>query len=313
MRDLEALNDTLLEGMLMCKHRTANGFGKAELLAPKVDSRTGHLRNIASAAVTEVDLDNQETILFHLYGERPDILVSVEERLNNPTPVQEAFYKNTDSATLVTLDALDGSFNFHEGLRPNYGIIGGVMERTGEDTGVFRSVIIYYPSLDVVLKATENCVIELTNKGARQRHLGDVWRPQGVYSAFFTHDNERLRIKGNTVPYKKNLYSTAQAALQLVRGEICGFLNNRGHLLDYGATNWLAKQWGADVEYASGKPFGELPFGDRLANGLRHPPRDNNGLVIVGKKNDGAFEFYRSLYEPFVKESESVINNSALL
>ncbi len=290
------LEQVLIESMLLCKDRTAAQFGKAKKLAAKV----GDVRYVASEALTEVDLLNQETILQHLYPHFPGVAISVEERLDDPTEVQAALYKNDATANYcVLLDPIDGTYCYAEGIRPDYGIIASVARRVNEKEGQFCLGVIAYPSLDEVIIARENSMLHITN--GQRRVIGKNTSPPSTrerYSAVFTHDKKRLQLHTEEVVHEQDLYSTAQVVRQFARGEIKGYLTYNGHINDHIAVAWMAQQWGADVEYASGASFGTIPFGDILVEGKRVSPRDTGGLLIVGDREDACFQKYKEFSYP---------------
>ena len=269
-------------------------FGNPKVLGKKAAHVIGgeHI-NVANTTSVQNDLDNQEAILKDVYEEFPELEISVEERLDNPTKVQLKFYENDGkSEYLLQLDALDGSYAFKEGLREDFGIIASVLQRTRPGLGKFVLAVFYYPAYNQFIVANENGVFIIEGDTRRKISRPKPWQPSKEwYSAVFHYDKKRLKFDGS-VEIIQDQYSCAQLLLDLIKGKISGFLASEGHLFDYTAAMWVAQQWGADVAYANGSKFEEFQFGDAIEKGLRVNPRDMNGTVIVGVKNDGIFEKY---------------------
>jgi fructose-1,6-bisphosphatase/inositol monophosphatase family enzyme len=284
--NLESLEKVMMEGMRLSREKTVSKFGIAKALPDKDES------NPASQAVTEIDLYNQEIFLEHLFRKFPNVEISVEERVDNPTGVQERFYSNGGKSNLcVTLDALDGSYSYKHGIRNDYGIIGSVIKRKEGQIGEFISGIMYFPTDDFFFLANNKGLFEI--KGDNKTKLekkGIINNKRQEYSAVFAHEPKRLGVEAGM--YIRDIYSINQMLLQLVKGEIPGFLTSNGHVYDHLVGPWMASKWGADVSYASREPFDSVPFGDKLIDGKRKPPRDNRGLLIVGDKNHLMFNEY---------------------
>jgi len=284
--NLESLEKVMMEGMRLSREQTVSKFGLAKALPDKEEG------TVASQAITEVDLFNQETFLTRLYKEFPNIEVSVEERVDDPTEVQQRFYNNQGKSELcITLDALDGSYSYKHGIRKDYGIIGSVIKRKKGQEGEFISGIMYFPTDDFFLLANNNGLFEINGeKQTKLEKKATMNTQRKEYSAVFTHDSKRLGVEANI--YVRDIYSLNQMLLQLIKGEIPGFLTSNGHIYDHLVGPWMASIWGADVCYASGEPFGSVPFGDSIIDGKRKPPRDNRGLLIVGDKTHSMFNQY---------------------
>jgi hypothetical protein len=186
---------------------------------------------------------------------------------------------------------LDGSYSYKHGIRNDYGIIGSVIKRKEGQIGEFISGIMYFPTDDFFFLANNKGLFEI--KGDNKTKLekkGIINNKRQEYSAVFAHEPKRLGVEAGM--YIRDIYSINQMLLQLVKGEIPGFLTSNGHVYDHLVGPWMASKWGADVSYASREPFDSVPFGDKLIDGKRKPPRDNRGLLIVGDKNHLMFNEY---------------------
>jgi len=290
--DLEKLKQVLIEAMLSVRENTAKNFGIAKALEDKNPEETGGDNHAGNTALTEIDLENQETILQHLHKSFPDIEISTEERTSNPTPVQAEFYKNDGKSDyLVQLDPIDGTYCYKEGLRPDYGIIASALKRTSEKEGEFVLAVMYYPSLDFFIIADEKEIYRLDDSKKTKLEKNSISSPDKPYSATFVHDKKRLQQKEEN--FDRDIYSINQMVLELTEGKISGFLTSNGHLNDHLVGPWMAKQWGADVEYASGEQFGKIAFGDEITPKGRMPRRDTKGLLIVGDKKDKFWKTYK--------------------
>lgn len=283
---ISELEERMMQGMQLCRDVMVTNFGIAKSLPDK------NSINLAGQALTEVDLSNQETFLVHLHQFFPNVEISVEERVDDPTEVQQKFYKNQGKSDIcVTLDALDGSHNYKYGIRKDYGMIGSIVKKIDEKTGKFVSAIMYYPTDDFFLVANTAGMFEFKGKS-----LHKLVKPNKLicqreeYSAVFSHDAKRLQLAFDR--FVTDIYSINQMLVQLINGEIPGFLTSNGHIYDHIVGQWMARQWGADMEYASGVPFDAIPFGDKIVEGKRISPRDNKGLLIAGDRKHPIFQEY---------------------
>ncbi|MBI4154274.1 hypothetical protein HY501_02980 [Candidatus Woesearchaeota archaeon] len=276
MEQVLILEKILLEAIDAIKGNTARNFGRAAHLQKEGT-------NAFAQALTAIDLENQEAVLQRLYASAPWVGISVEERLDNPTEVQKRLYENKGAKFLVQLDPVDGTLAYRDGLRNDYGIIASVLERVGEGFGEFRLGIVCYPSLEFSFLADSSGLYCL--KGDRRTKImkDKAKAPRKPYyiSSHRNHVND---------PDHQALYSKTQMLLQLVNYELSGVVTANANLTDHCVAAWMAKQWGADVCYSSGKEFGVLPFGDYFVEGKRVNPRDTSGLLVIGTKDDGFFE-----------------------
>jgi 3'-phosphoadenosine 5'-phosphosulfate (PAPS) 3'-phosphatase len=298
MVDLRKLEQNLMDGMAKCQEITVENWGIATNLEEKTAKQTGFKTNLASSALTFVDLENQETLLHHLYKEFPTIEISVEEKINHPTDVQAEFYKNDGKSDyLVQLDPIDGTYGFREGIIKDYGIIASVVKRINPTLGKLISAIMYYPSLNFYIFANEEGFFK--KKGMNLNKLSKSFFSAGTsqpYSSVFTHDQDRLGIFSKQKVHHPEIYSINQAVNQMVSGNVTGFLTSNGHTNDHVVGPWMMQKWGADVEYATGNKFeGIIPWGDVITKESRLTPRDNNGLLITGDKRDKYFQLYKTI------------------
>jgi len=295
--NLRKLEEVLMEGMAEAGEKTAKNFGVAKRLRDK--KIEAPYANPAAEALTETDLENQETLLHHLYKSFPQVAISVEERINDPTPVQKSFYENDESAEyLVQIDPIDGTFIYAQGKIREYGIITSVVERKTCDQGVFVFSIIYYPSLEFFIIANHEKVAKIKRSG-EITPLSKETAPQcsrQEYSASFVDPPEKLGLP-KEVPYVRDIYSATQAVLYVTNGRIPGYLKRNAQTIDALAAAWIAHQWGADVEFASGEKLHSVPFGDIKTPEGRKLPRDQRGLLIIGKKSDAYFKKYADAYQ----------------
>jgi len=284
--NLESIENVIMQGMRLTREKTISNFGIAKSLNDKEGA------SIASQALTEVDLHNQETILVHLFNHFPDLAISVEERTEDPTEVQAKFYDNEGKSDLCfTLDAIDGTYAYKNGIRNDYGIIGSIMKRKHDNVGEFISGLLYFPTHDLFLLANDSGFFEIQEDHRKKLDKSSALvSDREEYSAIFIHDKKRLELDFDR--FVNEIYSTTQMVLQMIRGEIPGFLTSYGHVYDQAVGPWMLSKWGADVIYASGIEYGELPFGDKIIDGERIPPRDRKGLLIVGDKSHPLFKEY---------------------
>lgn len=292
-QELKKLQETIMQGMQTCRERTLSGFGKAKSLESK------GIGNRYSDALTEIDVGNQEDFLKSLYRDFPEVEISVEENTNTPTEIQKRFYSNDGrSQFLVTLDPVDGTYCYMNGLRLDYGLISSVLERTSPVEGRFVTGVIYYPSLDYFLLADEEGLLKITpNLRLRLRNQDVPKSTRKAYSVTPNTKNERLGYPKNAeIELVPDLLSYAQTVNQISLGEIPGFLANQGKLIDAGVVCYMSKQFGMDVEYFSGRLFGIVAFGDSIKDGVRDTRRDTYGPIIVGNKQDEQFQKYIQEY-----------------
>lgn len=298
--DLDRMEDVLMEALYLTAEKTARLYGKAK----KLDAKEGGYQGVASAnegnmSLTELDLENQEIILKHLHKHFPWVSVSVEERTSDPTEVQAEFYRN-DSDILVQIDPIDGTFCYSEAKNPYYGALASVLQRDEPGKGHFVLSVALYPSICGEFIVANQSGVHKEARGRRSRLERDESRiDKDDFTTVWVYGNERLGIEvgKEDFPRRGDIFSNVQWIRQLINYEIGGFLSNGGHINDHIAATWMAHVWGADVEYASGVPFGQVPFGDIImADGKRDPPRDRNGLVIVGCRESPKFSLYRDSY-----------------
>ncbi|MBW2987960.1 hypothetical protein DRJ48_02540 [Candidatus Woesearchaeota archaeon] len=286
---LSELEKAIIRGMEATKQATVAGFGKAKAMSKSSGD------NVASRTLSATDIQNQLTILEEVHMVAPDITISVEECLETPTQLQNKFYANMDARVMLMLDPLDGSHAYTQKKSTWYGEIAGVVERVANDKGMITSAIVFYPHHGLWLLAKPGSVewFDGTSVLVCEPSPCQLNQP---YSTIFVYDHTRLRLN-QEVTIRAELYSITEMLIKLVRGEITGFLSARGHFYDNTVGIWIAQQLGFKVEYASGEQFsGIVPFGDIVREGKRVAPRDEQGLIIVGKYNDAWFERYKRAY-----------------
>ncbi|MBD3303855.1 hypothetical protein GF343_01820 [Candidatus Woesearchaeota archaeon] len=311
------LEAALIESLGLTGEKTAKFFGKAKNIGS--DDKLGGYQGVSSAnegnmSLTEIDLENQERILQNLHRYFPWVSISVEERTKDPTDVQAEFYKN-DSDVLVQIDPIDGTFCYSEGKNDHYGAIASVLTRAEEGLGRFVLAVMYYPSLDGEFLIANPAGVFREKDGKRTQVSLDeskmldgkfctVW----VYKEPGKHPQGRLRIGMDNVKEhvdQRDIYANTEWFRRLSNHEIPGFLTQGGHINDHTVAAWMAQQWGADVEYASGDKLDLVPFGDTLkSDESRDPPRDKKGLLIIGSKKNPNFKKYAEFYNERITQSQ---------
>ncbi|MBU0758032.1 MAG: hypothetical protein KKF44_08225 [Nanoarchaeota archaeon] len=289
--DISRLETVLMQGMQSTRDTVLASFGVPTTLSPKTE------KSVLKMAVSQIDMGNQEAILRVLFDHFPEIEISVEERLDDPTEVQAKFYANHGkSEYCVTLDALDGSFAYEKGINKDYGIIASIIKRTDGNMGKMISGLIYYPAYDMFYLANNKGLFEI--KGDERVHLKKKKAEDNgeQYSAIITHDRNRLHLDIDS--FKNDLYSCTEIVRKIVQGEIPGYLMSGSQVLDSMVSAWMLSKWGADVIYANGESLGNVHFGDLLDVNKRTPPRDTGGLFIVGDKTHKIFGEYMRHHHP---------------
>jgi len=253
--------------------------------------------------VTSTDRESQEAILQAIFKVNPNMAISVEECLNKPTEVQAALYANDGTSNeLVGIDGVDGTYAFGHGIRDDSGIIANEMRRDPNDrnSGRFAFAAFYYPKLRQLIIANENLVYAIREDDLAVKFKLKVLPSRNkskVYSAArIMHDREREILRETGIrdeQFVPDIYSYTQLLQGLINGDVNGCILPRAHVYDGSAVAWTAQKLGFDVEYSDGRPFGLLPFGDRIVDGKRVWPYDENGLLIIGRKNDGMFSKYQ--------------------
>ncbi len=283
---VDDVNEVMIEGMLKCRERTVQGFGRVKQLKAKEGFTD------AAQILTEVDLLNQEDLLIVLYHHFPWISISVEERLDDPTYVQSILYSN-DSRYMVHFDPVDGTFSFKHGLSDDFGIIGSLYEKTAEGEGILRSAAFYYPMLDEIILAKENHLLKGSSGKLEERRM---IRPK--HGKYFSSRNSLPAWTGLPKDsYRfgdEGFYSFAQAIRMLTDGELPGWLYKGSHLGDGIPAAWAARQFGADVEYLDGTLFNKFPWGDVFKDGKRKTQRDRMEILLVGDRHDPMWNFYKN-------------------
>ncbi len=302
-------------GSLSCLRKCIiEGYGK-ETDMEKEGSGIG---NGFNKALTPYDLLIQDYLLGALEHVFPDVEISVEEEIDNPSPAQRKLYKNDNSSKyLITIDPIDGTKGYLEGKNESFGVIMGIMKRNTlqEKEGEFIYGLIYYPIQDLWIKADEAGVYWI--KGKKQKRI----RKSGVkaaspYFSLLVHGRQKLHLP-ETIPIKRELYSSTQALRYLIMGKIPGFLRFNGYVNDSGVIAWIAKQWGADVEYARSGSFRKVPFGDCKENKRREPARVKEDLLIIGDREHSYYRRCKELYTEYeyqnyeVKRKRGIISLSS--
>ena len=137
--------------------------------------------------------------------------------------------------------------------------------------------------------------LEMDKSKFKEGKFSTVW----AYKKKDAPEPGRLGIgMQNTLEHvdQRDIYSNTEWLRRFVNHEIPGFMTQGGHVNDHTVAVWMAQKFGAEAEYASGREFDLVLFGDLMIDGKRDPPRDPNGLLIAGLKDNPYFERYAQMY-----------------
>lgn len=237
-----------------------------------------------SAVLTDVDIHNQESILSHMGALFPSLYITVEENMefDKQSVVQRRLYGNRDvSKYLLSLDAIDGTFIYAYTSRDDYAVCIGILERSGELSGIFRRAIFYYPEQGRFLIA---------------RGLGVVvWKDavSGVEEPVVRVENSALNIEnfqsnkihgekkfGFKLPFVNDGLAIVSDIFGLIDGSRSGYVFRRGKLIDSAVGIFMLECLGFYGRYEDGSRFGDVMWGDTVHGAERSLARMPDKLFI---------------------------------